>query len=552
MKIKFLVFFTFLSLNIFAQLEVAPNKYYFELTDKNHNLYSLDSPEEFLSFRALQRRANQNIMINYSDLPVSQFYIDSIRNCGVEILNVSKWFNSVLVYSENPEPIELIKNLSFVSGSITYEIKTKDERMLGAEYKVLRDIQKGEEGYPYYNYGPSQNQIFMHNGQKLHNKGYRGQGMLIAVIDAGFTATLDVPSLQHVFQDNRVIATRNFVHGGDSVFNYSTHGMRVFSILAGNSPYYLVGSAPEAEYVLLMSEDPITENLIEEINWISAAEFADSIGTDIVNVSLGYLTFDMPVNNHSYEDMDGETTIIALAAREASHKGMLLVVSAANSGESQSHPWIASPGDAKDIITAGAVYADSTYAAFSSIGPSYDGRIKPDLVAMGAGTFNQEPNGGFGYGNGTSFSAPLLAGMFACLWQQFPEKTNFEIMEIAKQTANLYNNPNAYLGYGIPDFDLASQILTVEKEISKMEKLTLSPNPYYHDFNIHLDNNIGDEIVIEVSDLLCRKHYLWFKLRASENNQTVNIPDLANLKPSIYIVTVSINSKKYSAKLIKQ
>lgn len=550
MKIIVLWTFVFIWLSSFTQ--VAPNKYYIELRDKSNNLYSLDNPEEFLSERALQRRANQNIMLDYSDLPLSQVYIDSLKTFNISILNVSKWFNSVLVYAENPETIDSIKNLDFVNNTLKFEIKNDNKLAVDSKYKFLPEIKKVEQSDSYYDYGPSADQIFMLNGHELHNRGYRGQGMLVAITDAGFKGLPNMPSLEHVFNENRLIATRNFVHGGDSVFAYSTHGMRVFSILAGNSEGNLIGTAPEADYVLLMSEDPDSENLIEEINWVSAAEFADSIGVDIINVSLGYLDFDMEENNHTYQDMDGETSIISIAAHTASQKGMLVVVAAANSGDDHEHPWIASPGDAKDVITAGAVWSNQSYASFSSIGPSYDGRIKPDLMAMGAGTYNQELTGDFGYGNGTSFSAPLLAGMFACLWQQFPNKTNFEIMEVAKQSASLYNEPNEFMGYGIPDFYLASQILISGKENFEIKKLSVNPNPFNRDFNINLNNNIGDEIIITIGDTLGRKNYIWYKLTASEDNQKVNISDLSDLKPGSYIVKVSVNSVKYSTKLIKQ
>lgn len=547
----FLILFS-LSFSVFAQLQVAPNKYYFELTDKNHNLYSLDLPEEFLSERALQRRAVQNIFIDYSDLPVSQFYIDSIKTFGVEILNVSKWFNSVLVYSETFEAIEAIKNLSFVNNTIKHEIYKDNKRAVDPKYNVLRKVNKGSKSENYYDYGPSSDQIFMHNGQILHNNGFRGQGMLIAVTDAGFSGLPNLPSLESLFSDNRVVATKNFVDGSNFVFNYSTHGMRVLSILAGNFPGNLIGSAPEASYVLLMSEDPNSENLIEEINWVAAAEFADSIGADLINVSLGYLNFDMTENSHTYQDMDGETTIISLAARQAAQKGILVVVAAANSGADETHPWIASPGDAKDVVTAGAVWANGSYASFSSIGPSFDGRVKPELMAMGGDTYNQEISGDFGYGSGTSFAAPLLTGMFACLWQQFPEKTNFEIIEVAKLAANNYTNPNQYMGYGIPDFNLASQILLLGNKEYNIKDLSINPNPFNSYFEINLENVAGDKVLITITDSLGRKNFFWNELITSQDNQKVVIKDLAILKTGVYIVNVSFNSKRYTAKLIKE
>lgn len=537
---------------ISALAQVAPNKYYIEFTDKNNNTYSLDRPEEFLSERSLQRRANQDIDLDISDLPVSQVYVDSLESLGLDVLNVSKWFNSATVFTTDAALMDTIGYLGFISNSSKYEPISGDKVKVPSKYKVLRDPQKGASEENYYNYGTSSDQVFMHNGQMLHNQGYRGQGMMIAVTDAGYIGLPNLPCFDSLYEDNRVLASRNFVHGGTFVNSYSTHGMRVLSIMAGNAPGNLIGTAPEAQYLLLMSEDAESENIIEEINWLSAAEFADSMGADIINVSLGYLDFDMSEYNHTYAQMNGASAIISYAASVASSKGMLVVVAAANSGEDEVHPWINAPGDAKDVITAGAIWSSQTYAAFSSIGPSYDGRVKPDLVAMGAGTTNQETDGNYSQGNGTSFAAPLLTGMFACLWQQFPEKTNFEIMEAAKQSATLYGEPSIYLGYGIPDFYLASQILSVGIESVKVLKPEVFPNPYTDSFSVSLKNQPGDSIVLFVNDLSGRKNYMWMQHTALEQDLTIKINELANLKSGVYIVTVIINQVRYSEKLIKK
>lgn len=551
MKKSTFLLFTLLFFVICAFSQVAPNKYYVEFKDKNNNIYSLENPEQFLSTRSLERRSRQGIPLEMSDLPVSKIYIDSLRSYGVEIINVTKWFNGVTFYTTDTSIVNIIQNLEFVDNISKYKPDTSNKKILPQKYNVLLNDYSSSKSENYYNYGPSWNQISIHNGQFLHNQGYRGSGMIIAVTDAGFTGLPSLPSFDSLYSQNRVIATRNFVHGGDYVYSYSTHGMRVLSILAGNYPENLIGSAPEAQYLLLMSEDPDSEFLIEELNWVSAAEFADSLGADIINVSLGYLTFDDSTQNHTYQDLNGETTPIAIAAKTAASKGMVVVASAANSGESLTHPWINTPGDAKDIITAGAVWSDLTYASFSSIGPSADGRVKPDVVAMGAGTYNQDLDGSISTGNGTSFSSPILSGLIACLWQKFPEKTNYEIIEAVKQSAHLYNNPNVYLGYGVPDFQLASQILATGKIEKTESTFSIYPNPFIDTFSIKLQNKPNDKIQISIMDLTGRKLYLWMERKCSSNNEEIVIPDLSNFKSGVYLIIVTINSQKYFGKIFK-
>ncbi|MDD4150400.1 MAG: S8 family peptidase [Bacteroidales bacterium] len=550
MKTQLAILMIFLGTMLYAQ--VAPNKYYIEFTDKNNNGYSLDNPEDFLTARSLQRRANQGILLSENDLPVTQTYVDSLNALGLRVINTSKWFNSATVYTLDTLLIDSISYLGFVSNSMKYKPYPEGEtREVNQRYKKIRETNPRKEKSDYYNYGDCAVQIKMTNAHKLHNEGYRGEGMMIAVTDAGFTGFPNLPSFDSLYNENRVLATRNFVHGGDSVNNFSTHGMRVLSILAANYPGNLVGSAPMATYLLLMSEDPASETFIEELNWISAAEYADSLGTDIISVSLGYVNFDTPEFSHTYETLDGRHAIISSAATIASRKGMIVVAAAANSGEDAVHPWIAAPGDADSIITAGAVWPDGNYAAFSSIGPSYDGRVKPDLVAMGGGTYNQNTDGSIGTGNGTSFSAPLLSGMIACLWQKFPNKTNMQIIEAARQSGHLYNTPTVYLGYGIPNFEHAITILDIGEYKAPNNSCSIFPNPFNNDFSIQFNNNPGDSIEISILDINGRMTYLWMEHTATEKDTILKIDDLQNFKPGTYIITISLNNSRFSEKLIK-
>jgi hypothetical protein len=551
MKTIGLIFSLFFGLTVIAQ--VSPNKYYIEFTDKNNNEYSINNPEEFLTERSLRRRANQDIPITESDLPVTQTYVDSLESLGLQVLLTSKWFNSATVYTLDTDLMDTITNLGFVCNSAKYSPYPEGQSSaVDNRYKRIKETNSRKEDFDYYDYGDCAVQIKMTNAHKLHNEGFRGKDMLIAVTDAGFTGLPDLPSFDSLYNENRVLSTKNFVHGGDTVYNHSTHGMRVLSILAANYPGNLIGTAPEASYLLLMSEDPDSETFIEELNWISAAEYADSLGADIINVSLGYVDFDTPEFNHSYETLDGRHAIISYAATVASRKGMIVVAAAANSGTDENHPWIAAPGDADSIITAGAVWADETYASFSSIGPSYDGRVKPDVVSMGGGTYNQNTDGSIGNGNGTSFSTPLLAGMIACFWQKFPEKSNMEIIESVRQSAHLYNTPTVYLGYGIPDFELASIILETGEYVRPKKDFSVYPNPFSDEFKIQFNNNPGDSIEISISDINGRRTYLWMEHSAKQDNVILNIDDIKHFKPGVYILTVSLNNVRYSEKLIKK
>lgn len=555
MRILLLILLAIGYTNVYSQ--ISPNKYYIELTDKNNNIYNLDNPENFLSERSIQRRVKQGIEINLTDLPVSDFYIDSLKSLGLEIINVSKWFNSVTVYSTDISLIDTICNLSFVKD------KLKSNNRNINQISTKREIQKNSKRQPvllksqndYYNYGQSINQIYLNNGQTLHNDGFRGKGMLIAVTDAGFQNLPELPAFDSLFAENRILATRNFVMGGNYVYDYSTHGMKVLSILAGNYPGQLIGSAPEASYLLLMSEDSHSETYIEEFNWVSAAEFADSLGADIINVSLGYVKFDNDMFSHSYSDMNGHTAISSKAATLAARKGIIVVASAANSGNSETHPWIAAPGDADSIITVGAVRENGLYTSFSSIGPSFDGRVKPDVVAMGHGTTNQAINGSISTGNGTSYAAPIISGLVACLWQKYPDKNNMEIIDAVRKSSNFYNNPTDTIGYGIPNFSIASNIIENYVNLYNDNQIFISPNPFKDEIEIVFKSNTDDSVKIQITDISGKVVYMNnLNLKTINNNTRVTINNLNSLPKGLYILSVFfINcNAKFSKKLIKE
>ncbi len=324
------------------------------------------------------------------------------------------------------------------------------------------DIVKGVTSGESYDYGQAFNQINMLNGIPLHDLGYDGAGMTIAVLDAGFLNANVLSAFDSLWLNNQIIGYKDFVSPlAPDIFGSHTHGTSVLSTMGANLPAEMVGTAPKADYWLLRSEDDATEYLIEELNWASAAEYADSVGVDVINSSLVYNTFDDPAQDHTYAYMDGNTTPITIAADLAASKGILVVNSAGNSGSSSWH-YIGAPADGDSVFSIGAVNSSGVYASFSSTGPTYDGRIKPNVVAQGQGsTIISAYSGNVISGNGTSFSSPITAGMVASLWQAHPDKKNTEIMEAIQQSATQALNPDSLLGFGIPDYFAAHTLLSV-------------------------------------------------------------------------------------------
>jgi serine protease AprX len=440
--------------------QLAPDKYWIQFTDKHHSSYSTGQPEEFLSQRALERRTRQGLEVFEEDLPVSGFYVDSLEKLGLIILNRSRWFNSISVYSTDQELMDTLHRISFVAstGKISAaSIPGMPTRTKFPESADPAPFQKSLSA-DLYQYGSSAGQIKMMKGEFLHNQSLTGEGIHIAVIDAGFLHANQVNALAPLFQSGQILGTRDFADGGFSVYEDHQHGTNVLSVIGGYLPGYLIGTAPSASFWLLRSEDAYSEYLIEEFNWVAAAEFADSAGADILNTSLGYNIFDNPLQNHQYDDMDGQTTLISRAAEKAADRGMLLTVSAGNEGNN-SWRYITAPADADKILATGAVNSSGNYVGFSSLGPAYDGRVKPDVSAQGQAVVAQSASGSLVLVNGTSFSAPLIAGLAACLWQAFPEATNDEIRQAIIQSASQFRSPDPFLGYGIPDFQIAYQKL---------------------------------------------------------------------------------------------
>jgi serine protease AprX len=485
----FLMMMFFLVGNASAQL-AAPSKYIVYFTDKNNSPYSLNTPTDYLSQRAVNRRTAQQIAVSDEDLPVNPSYVNQIANAGAQVLNRSRWLNAVCIHTTDSNVINAIGALPYVQQISAVKAKAKPPVEKWNEtfeeiHQLKNNIQLNHLSLQNFNYGQSFHQLNMIGVDYLHSLGFTGNGLRIAVLDAGFYNIDIYSSFDSLMADNRIVSTWDFVDGHPGVFEDHTHGMMVLSVMAGNQPGALIGGAPNAEYILLRTEDVASEYVIEEFNWLCAAEYADSSGADIINSSLGYTEYDEPIQSHVYADLNGTTAIGSIAAGKAAQKGILVVNSAGNSGNS---PWyyIGVPADADNILAVGAVDSLENVASFSSRGPSYDGRVKPDLAAMGAQVTMTSFNGGIMKGNGTSFSSPLIAAAAACLWQANPTLTAMQLRQAILESCDIYNNPNIHKGHGIPDFAVAFGTVTQQEiPFRKSVRLNVYPNPADGDFTIN-------------------------------------------------------------------
>ncbi len=450
----------------------AQNHRFMVFFDDKGSAFSIDQPEGFLGSKAIQRRANQSIPITEQDLPVNPQYIAEIESTAA-VIYTTKWFNAALVETDSTT-LPTLQALSFVTsielvapGPIAPQIGRRSKKAKNRAQSTTR-IQSTD----------FQNHIL--GIDDMHSRGFKGAGMTIAVFDGGFLGVNTGTPFQHLFANDQIKATYDFVGNDVDVYRYDDHGTRAFSVIGAEEAGLFTGGVPEADFMLFVTEDVDTEFRIEEYNWAAAAEFADSAGVDVINTSLGYNTFDDPSMNYVQDHMDGNTAIISQAATIAATKGMVVVTSAGNSGSSL---WgtITAPADALGTLAVGAINSDSIKASFSSPGPSADGRIKPDVSALGVATAVINSNGNQVFSNGTSFSSPQIVSLVAGYWQSNPELTSSEVISTIKNSGNLAQNPSDGLGFGIPNFTRASDLVlsTDDPQLGKL--IHLFPNPIDQD-----------------------------------------------------------------------
>ncbi|WP_276481829.1 S8 family serine peptidase [Paraflavitalea pollutisoli] len=451
------------------------SRYLIQFTDKKGTAHSLTTPNTYLSPKALARRTIQHIPIDSTDLPVSATYLDSLRKLPqVTVINTSKWLNQALIQTNDPAALAKINSYPFVrmgapigkretAGNSTATKERFLETVVPLDHPASY-VATRQQGAMGLNYGNTYNQIHIHRGEYLHDRGLTGNGITIAILDAGFRNYHTNPALDSVRLQNRLLGTWDYVANEPSVTEDDTHGLYCFSILASNKPGQLVGTAPHASYWLLRTENPASEYPVEEQYWAAAAEFADSAGVDMISSSLGYIDFDDHSFDHTYAQRDGNTSLITRAADWAARKGMIVMNSAGNNGaRTDDLKFISCPADGDSVVAVGATTPTGAIASFSSWGPNGKGTLKPNIVSVGQGTVIASLTGTPSSGNGTSFSNPNIAGLIACLWQAFPEVGNMKIIDAVQRSADRYNNPDIRFGYGLPDFKKALVLLTQQQ-----------------------------------------------------------------------------------------
>lgn len=530
----------------------AQDRYAVFFKFKPQEEYSLNQPEQFLSSKALARRAKEGVLPDSLDLPVSQKYIDEIANNVQEVLYSSKWLNALVLVTDEEGALE-IETYPFVERveMVALDFVPSPNARLGKKIfasvslKICLPVNHRKLGT---NENPYDFQNSLLRIPEMHEEGFTGKGVMVAVFDAGFPGTDESSALAHLFANEQIIATKDFVKPwSDHVFTSNQHGTNVLSLIAAKEEGILVSGAPDAAYFLAITEEDATEYKVEEYNWVRAAEFADSLGVDIINSSVGYYDFDDPTMNYSPEDLDGKTTVIAQGANIAAQKGILIVNSVGNYGPAETS--LVSPSDSEFVLAIGAVNKNLEVSNFSSRGPTSDGRLKPDLTTYGNGVALIKSNGNLGFSNGTSFSAPQITALAAGLWEAKPEWTRAELVENLIRSATQADAQDNDLGFGIPNFYDAyfGEVLSVSGEEEIVWKVF--PNPLAEDnLTIYFGQSLSAEFAI--IDMNGKTLQTAILLRNSPKDPFRT--SLQGLKPGFYIVQLQDGQHLKRTKLFRQ
>lgn len=541
----FVVFFLqlFFCFSVYGQ----QSRYLVYFTDKANNTFSVDHPQDFLSEKALERRQSQDIAVNEDDLPVTAAYVDSLKAMGAQVWYTTRWLNGAIIALDT-QMVDEVHEFAFVSDI---------ENLLQEDYNIdsnntqqfLNKPEKPVECNENKNiYGESYTQNSMICVDDMHDLGYHGEDVFIAVLDAGFRDANETPFFKHLYDNGRVKGTYDVVSRDSMVYDDHSHGTGILSVLAAYDEERIIGPAYNADYFLFRTEKVAYEYRIEEVNWLIAAEKADSMGVDIINSSLGYSTFDNPAHTFDKPELDGQTTIVTKAATHATRRGMVCVMSAGNEGQND---WatITAPADADTVLSVGAVDANAEHASFSSPGPTADGRIKPDVMAMGAGALHGSPGGNTSTGNGSSYASPLIAGLAAGFWQAYPELKNYEVIDLIKSSGSNAEKPDNQIGYGIPCFTRAKNI-----------KEGKPANPE----NSHFKNPLTDRNFVRFIKKLksCNQLNIYVYDAAGQRVLTDFLPkpslehdlsvETGKLQPGIYFIHVISTDFSLKVKAIKQ
>jgi serine protease AprX len=548
-----------------ASASYAQNsRYTIQLKDKQGSAFSISQPASFLSAKSIQRRNRQKITIDATDLPVSAVYLDSISKVpGVVVINTSKWLNNILVQISDPAALAKINSFPFVAKSdrVTFHKNNAINSVISGKQEGYEDI-KTPVASPVtsstdtISYGLSFPQVHLHEGEFLHNLGYRGQGMTIAVLDAGFYHYQTNPAFDSLRANGRIQGTYDFVYNEPSVDEDHYHGSNCLSILAANRPGFIVGTAPDANYWLFKTEDVTSEKPVEEQYWIAAAERADSAGVDLISSSLGYSDFDDSTYNLTYAKRDGNTAPITIAADIAAKKGIIVMNSAGNSGNlTTDYKYVMCPADGDSVVAVGAVDANGNLSSYSSWGPNGAGKPKPNIVSVGWNTVYATASGNTATGSGTSYANPNIAGLMVCFWQAFPDFTNMEIIDAVQRSSDRYDHPDERFGYGIPNFRIAYNYLIVKREEKlnaalKNSWITAYPVPFQQSFTVYFKAPSSGNAFISLLDVSGRMIQTK-NMQVQQNDYytiSMNPPALA---AGIYYVHYNDGKNKTTLKLIR-
>lgn len=522
----------------FSGIINAQDLVFIQFTDKPSADIYFSNPTLMLTQKALDRRLKYNIDLDIKDVPVENIYINVIEDLGVHPIQVSKWFNGIFAWCTEEQLIQL-DSLNFVE-EIKSFVRNEDSNFTKnqTKYELEYTFDAVEIDFPNNDYGYTSTQINQIKLEHLHNLGFTGQGISIAILDNGFIGVDNVDGFSYIRNNNQIKGIYNFVHKNEDVYNHGNHGTSVLSTIAGYIENQYIGTAIDADFYLFITEDTTHEMPDEEVHWLAAAEWADYLGIDVINTSLGYNNYDDSRYDYETTDLDGQTSYISQAAQIASEKGMMVVVSAGNSGNKQWH-YITMPADSEGVFTIGAVDGNGEPTIFSSYGPTVDGRIKPDVMALGGNAVVIRQNGQIGYSNGTSFSSPIIAGAMACLMQAFPDYHPSYLRQKVRESASLYNNPENQMGYGIPNFSWAYEACLGVVDLDEKEVL-IYPNPTNGSVEVLTEKTIKEIKLFTISGQ---------KVRNYDKNSSLS---LADLPKGIYVLSIQLNDGKIiSKKIIK-
>ena len=531
-------------------------------TDKNNTPYSLSDPLVYLSSRALARRSIQGIAIDSTDLPVNQTYVDSVlvlTGPGSVLHETSRWLNMCMILLPDSASILNLAGKSFISNITLVGYYATDlhrnSATTGTSSNAAPAKRTTNTDSDYY--GDTWLQTLMVNGNFLNDNGYKGEGKLIAVLDAGYIGTNTLPGFDSMWFSGRVVDMYDFTFRNTEVFLQADHGTEVLSTMAGYVPDTFVGTAPFAMYALYVSEYNPDDQPLELDNMICASERADSLGADVITESLGYDIFDYPPGSGQVfaTDLDGKTTVAAKAANIATKKGMLFVATAGNDGSPISG-WgnhIMTPGDADSALTIGSVDGSEDASSFSGYGPNAAGQIKPDVCGMGEGAYTFSSGGGYTTPAGTSISTPQIAGWAACLWQANPNATPYQIRQAIIKCANHYSDPGPQLGYGVPNFQCTEQALNVKDTpppFSKTIWVIAAPNPFSDEIKLLVSPNESQDVQFTIVDMTGKEVASLQLFLYQGYNTPITIP-AQELPAGIYILKAVSTTQEQVVKLEK-